>query len=288
VKAKIVILILMVYCLIGCSDSDLPDYSNTVPPLQGHINDYANLFNQETRDSLEKRLARYEDSTSTQIAVLTIKSIGDNTIEQYSEKVATAWKLGQKGKDNGVLITIAKDNKKIRIEVGYGLEGALPDGSCWYIIEHCFKSNMGKHPNFDAAINETVDAIILTIKGEFQIVKAGVKHKDHVTGFWITLAIISIIAGFIGLGADNAFIGGAIGVIAYPLAWYVFWGLDPLIMLGLAIAGFIVCALARFLIEIWAEGQGGSSGSSFSGGSSGSGFFGDGGSFGGGGASGGW
>ncbi len=293
-KGKITFIVLTALFLFGCSQSgNEPDYSQVIPELKGHVNDYADLFNQETRDSLENKLTKYEGSTSTQIVVLTVESMGEETtIEQYSYKIATAWGIGQKDKNNGVLITIAKKEKQFRIEVGYGLEGALPDGSCFYIKEHCFMPEVkAKHPDFDDAIKATVDAIILTIAGEFESVKKEVEKKNNTTWFLITLGIIAFIAGFIGIGADSGIVSGICGAIAYPITWPLFWGFDPVIMFGMAIAGFAICWLARYIVEAWLEGSGGSSGSSFGGGSSGfsgGGFSGGGGSFGGGGCSGSW
>jgi uncharacterized protein len=294
-KAKITILVallvLTALTLVGCSNSNnSPDYSKVIPELKAHINDYADLFNQETRDSTEKQLIGYENSTSTQIAVLTVEDIGENTtIEDYSMKIAEAWKIGQKKKDNGVLITVAKSQKKVRIEVGYGLEGVLTDASCRYIIENCFLTNVkGDSPSFNKAITETVNAIILTIGGEFETVKKGVENEEKSVWFFVVLCIITLIAGFIGLGSDNGVVSGVIGAIAYPIAWLSFWGFDPLLMLGLATLGFIIGFIASYLIEVLGEGSGGSGGYSFGGSSGGGGFSGGGGGFGGGGASGGW
>ena len=106
------------------ANPEQPDYSKTVPPLVSHVNDYAQLFERETVDSLQAQLYTYEAQTSTQIVILTVEDIGDQSIEEYSMKVAENWRIGQQGKDNGVLITIAKKQKKVRIETGYGVEGA--------------------------------------------------------------------------------------------------------------------------------------------------------------------
>lgn len=251
------------------------------------------MFDQETRTSVEKQLSKYEDSTSTQIVILTVEDIGENTtIEEYSYKIASAWKIGQKDKDNGLLITVAKKQKKVRLETGYGLEGTLPDATCWYIIEHCFLENVkGKRPDFDTAIKETIDAVILSIGGEFQAVKNKVEKEGQAIWFLITLGVIALIAGFVGIGYDSSIASGVVGTIVYPIAWLYFWNADPLVLIGMAVIGFIVCFVARYIIEAAGEGGSGSGGYSFGGGSSGfsdGGFSGGGGSFGGGGCSGGW
>ena len=99
-----------------------------VPELWGQrVHDDAHVLKQETIDALEKQLKAYEDSTSNQIAILTVQSLDGEVLEEYSLKVAEAWRLGQKDKDNGVLLLIAVDDHKMRIEVGHGLEGVLTD-----------------------------------------------------------------------------------------------------------------------------------------------------------------
>jgi len=271
----------------GCSDGKAPDYSKEVPPLQHRVNDYADLFEKETRDSLESKLARYEEETSTQIVILTVEDIGEKSIEEYSMAVAENWKIGQKGKDNGVLITVAKEQKKVRIETGYGIEGILPDGQCWYIIEHIFLPQVKKkHKDFDAAITETVDAIIRTIGGEFQSVQKEAEDKELTTWFIVALFFVTAFIAAIGVAMENGFVSGGIGAIAYPIIYACFWSVGLFTILILAGIGFIICFIARFFIEAAAESSGGSSGYSFGGGSGG--FLGGGGGFGGGGASGGW
>ena len=294
-KNKLVIIIFMVLLVVisGCSGNsdDTSDYTKKIPELKGRMNDYADLFNQETRDSIENQLKRYETKTSTQIVILTVKNIGDATIEEYSYKIAYAWKIGQKEKNNGILITVAEKQKKVRIETGYGVEGVLPDATCSYIIRHCFLNNVsGRSKDFDAAIKETVDAIILSLGGEFQAVQKEVERKDSVGWCIGILFFLTIIIGFIGYGADSWLVSGLSGMVIYPIIWIIFWGFDPLIVLGLAILGFTLGVIARYIAEIAGESSGGSGGYSYgSSSNSGSGgFFGGGGSFGGGGCSGGW
>ncbi|HNI89138.1 MAG TPA: TPM domain-containing protein, partial [Leptospiraceae bacterium] len=107
-----------------------------VPYLSGRVVDEAGILSEETKSSLEKKLIEQEKKTSNQLVVLTIPSLEGEVLEDYSIKVATTWKLGQKGKDNGVLLLIAKDDRKLRIEVGYGLEGTLTDVMCSRIIRN--------------------------------------------------------------------------------------------------------------------------------------------------------
>lgn len=107
-----------------------------VPKLKGHINDYANLLSSQEENRLENYLSSFESTSTIQIALLTIKSLQGENLEDYSMQVADAWKLGNKDKDNGVLVLISMQDKKLRIEVGYGLESSLTDAKSGYIIRN--------------------------------------------------------------------------------------------------------------------------------------------------------
>ncbi|HBZ72769.1 MAG TPA: hypothetical protein DEP35_24770, partial [Deltaproteobacteria bacterium] len=98
-----------------------------VPPLRARVNDLAGLLPPERQAQLEERLARYEQETSHQIVLLTVPSLEGDAIEDFSIRVADAWKIGHKGLDNGIIVVIARDERRARVEVGRGLEGAVPD-----------------------------------------------------------------------------------------------------------------------------------------------------------------
>ncbi len=102
-----------------------------VPPLKAHVNDYAHILSPAAVQEIEAELTAFESSDSTQIAVLTIPSLEGENIEEYSIKVAEAWKIGQKGKDNGAILLVSKGDRKIRIEVGRGLEGNADRSPLW-------------------------------------------------------------------------------------------------------------------------------------------------------------
>ena len=158
------------YCLLILLLFTVPYLSiaqKAVPELWSQrIHDDAHILKQETIDSLEQRLKRYEDSTSNQIAILTVTSLDGEVLEEYSLKVAEAWKLGQKDKDNGVLLLIAVDDHKMRIEVGHGLEGALTDAHSSRIIRNELTPNFRKS-DYDAGLKAAVDAMIKSIGGEY-------------------------------------------------------------------------------------------------------------------------
>ncbi|MEW6586145.1 MAG: TPM domain-containing protein, partial [Nitrospirota bacterium] len=98
-----------------------PAHALDVPPLQGYVNDYAGMMSSRTKTTLENELRSFEQTDSTQIVILTIPSLEGEVLEEFSIKVADAWKIGQATKDNGVILLVAKQERKIRIEVGRGL-----------------------------------------------------------------------------------------------------------------------------------------------------------------------
>ncbi|HMV43316.1 MAG TPA: TPM domain-containing protein [Leptospiraceae bacterium] len=137
-----------------------------VPYLSGRVVDEAGILSEETKSSLEKKLIEQEKKTSNQLVVLTIPSLEGEVLEDYSIKVATTWKLGQKGKDNGVLLLIAKDDRKLRIEVGYGLEGTLTDVMCSRIIRNEITPSF-KRGDFSGGVEKGVDSILAVIDGSY-------------------------------------------------------------------------------------------------------------------------
>lgn len=131
-----------------------------VPSLTGRINDYADVLDAGTESKLTGYLKRLEDQTGIQLAVLTVPTIEDESIEGFSMRVAEKWQLGQKGEDNGILITLALAEHKIRIEVGYGLEGVLTDAQSGLILRNAII------PKFkDGDYSEGIDAGVSNIVG---------------------------------------------------------------------------------------------------------------------------
>lgn len=106
------------------------------PALQGRINDYAEMISPADEAELESSLAALEEATGAQIAVLTIRSLEGEDLEEYGVRVAESWRLGQKGRDNGALLLVSLDDRKVRIETGYGMEGSLTDTKCGLIIRN--------------------------------------------------------------------------------------------------------------------------------------------------------
>ncbi|WP_336294372.1 TPM domain-containing protein [Bartonella sp. CB169] len=138
-------------------------YSQTkFPPLTGYVNDMAHLLDKETKENLTKKLAALEKKTGDQIVIVTLQSLLGNDIEIYSNSLFRAWKLGQKELNNGVLLVIAPNERSVRIEVGYGLEGELTDAISAVIINNLVLPNFHEG-NYQKGIAEAIHAIIKVI-----------------------------------------------------------------------------------------------------------------------------
>lgn len=145
----------------------LPASALDVPQANGYVNDRASVLSASMKQKLEQFLGNFERSDSTQIVVLTIPSLKDETVDGYAVKVFETWKIGQKGKDNGVLLLVAKQEHKLRIEVGYGLEGRLTDLLSGRIIDNEITPRL-KQGDFDGGIAAGVVAIAKAVRGEYQ------------------------------------------------------------------------------------------------------------------------
>jgi uncharacterized protein len=150
--------------LLLCS---LPALALEVPPPGSYVNDRAELISQAVELKLEQFLRDFERSDSTQIVVLTIPSIEDETVETYAVKVFQSWKIGQQGKDNGALLLVAKAERKLRIEVGYGLEGRLTDLLAGRIIDNEITPRL-QQGDYDAGLVAGVVAMAEAVRGEYQ------------------------------------------------------------------------------------------------------------------------
>ena len=270
-----------------------------VPPLKAHVNDYAGMLSSSTIQQLEGILDDLEKTDSTQIAVLTIPSLEGEVLEEFSIKVADQWKIGQKGFDNGAILLIARKERKIRIEVGYGLEGSLTDLIAGRIIADVIAPQF-KAGNFDQGAIDGVQAMIGVVRGEYQSPeKIPVRGRQMKKGFSPGLVGLIAFAFFINmLGRLRRSAGMAAGAVLFPLAGVLFFNAGLLLFLLLIpvglFAGFLLSLLGSALAfgsgnyrrGPW--GGGGWTGGFGGGGFSSGGFSGGGGGFGGGGASGGW
>ncbi|MGA1864981.1 MAG: TPM domain-containing protein [bacterium] len=167
------------------------DAKKPIPEVIGRINDFADMLTSYEEIELEKLLKENEKATSNQIVVVTIDTLGGDVLEDYSIRLAENWKIGQKEKDNGVILLISKQERKIRIEVGYGLEGALPDGLCGSIIRDEITPSF-KKGNYFQGIKNGVNKIIKATKGEHTPQKTIHDVSDSLLTW---LAILCTLAG---------------------------------------------------------------------------------------------
>jgi len=273
-------------------------YGLDVPRLQGYVNDYAGMISPFAKSKIEEELRAFEQSDSTQIVILTIPSLEGENIEEFSIKVAEAWKIGQQQKDNGVLFIVSKQERKIRIEVGRGLEGKLTDLMAGRIIDQVIKLKF-QQGDFDRGFITGVSALIEGTRGEFKAEQRPFQRRQR--GFPPFLTLLLFLGVFtLILGSMSRILGGITAAIGLPA--FVYLAVLPvgiLAILLLALVGFGAGLFLPSLFFLGGSGRGGlrdHRGGGFFYGSGmgghsiggGGGFSGGSGSFGGGGASGSW
>jgi len=227
------------------------------PPLTGRINDQARMLSPESRQQLERKLAAFERETSNQVVVLTIESLQGDNIDQFSIRVAESWKIGQQGRDNGVLLVLAKEERKVRIEVGLGLQGVLPDITAGRIIRDVMRPYL-KAGNFDQGIEAGVDGIIAATKGEFKGTGQTARHHaaEKSSPSFLAMLLGALVAAAV-FGLFSRYLGGAAGAVGLPLATYLaFPGIGVVTILLLAAGGLV----AGFILSMALTGYFGSGG----------------------------
>jgi uncharacterized protein len=302
-------------------------HSADIPYLTGRVNDNAQILSENTRKSLGETLKEHENRTTNQIVILTIPSLQGESIEDFANKVFNEWKIGQKDKDNGILIVVVPDERRMRIEVGYGLEGTLPDLLASRIIQNIMAPRF-REGDFDDGITEGALAVIAILEGNDFPESAVIDETGNKQGSSVfsdfedpdmsiggRILIGAFIFGIIGLFT-------LIGIFTPGFGWFLylflipFWAMFPIVVVGTK--GALICFFTYLIgfpaakiylrftpwykkakMDLRNKGKAtiggfvfssGGSGGSWSSGSSGSGggFSGGGGSSGGGGASGGW
>ena len=262
-----------------------------VPPLTARVTDLTSTLTREQQAGLERMLQEFEARKGTQLAVLLVKTTAPEAIEQYALRVAEQWKVGRKKVDDGAILVVAKDDRALRIEVGYGLEGVLNDATASRIIREIIVPRF-REGDFYGGINAGLDRMIRLIDGE-PLPEPARTSAPAAQGGWMQLLPVLLVVALIGgailramlgrfLGATAT--GGAVGLLAWVLAGAV----------GIAL-------IAGVLAFIFTLGGGGAMGRRYGGfpgiggggfgrggGFGGGGFRGGGGGFGGGGASGRW
>ncbi len=287
---------IIIFMLLTCLPLAGTALALDVPKLQGYVNDYAGMISPEVKSRLETDLAAFEKSDSTQVVILTVASLEGVPIEDYGIKVAEAWKIGQKGKDNGAIFIVAKQDRKMRIEVGRGLEGKLTDLLAGRIIDLAVKPRFSRG-DYDGGFVAGIAAIIDATRGEFKaepLKRRTKRGSSSLFTFLLFAAVAVVVLGSMSrpLGA----IGGAVGLPLSVLLSSLAVGVAGLVIL--AVIGLIAGLLLPMLFGGGRGGGGGFWPGGFSGGGFGGGGFdsgggsdfggGGGGDFGGGGASGDW
>ena len=266
-----------------------------VPPLTARVTDLTGTLSGAAVARIEAKLADFEAKKGSQIAVLIVPSTEPEEIEQFGIRVEDAWKLGRKGVDDGAYLIVAKNDRRVRIEVGYGLEGALSDAVSNRIVDETISPHF-KQGDFDGGIEAGVDQMISVVNGE-PLPEPDRKWERHGNlGNMLPLLLVVVV---IGGGVLRALFGRlfgsvATGGLAGGLAW-IFSHLLPL-GLGAGVFAFVIAMLAGSSSRTWSAGSGwgggfgGGLGGGFGGGGfgGGGGFSGGGGGGGGGGASGSW
>ncbi|MFZ5524599.1 MAG: TPM domain-containing protein [Pseudomonadota bacterium] len=255
-----------------------------VPPLTHRVTDLTATLNAQQIQALESRLADFEAKKGAQLAVLIVPTTEPEAIEQFGIRVAEAWKLGRKGVDDGALLLVAKDDRTLRIEVGYGLEGVLNDATANRIIDEIVVPRF-KRGEFYAGIESGTAAMMKVIEGEPlpQPRRAAASGKYDIESLlFIAFGLVVIVGGMLrvllGRFPAAVLMGGALAV----LAWIIVAQLLIALLAGLMAFVFV-------LLGGGGRGFGGYGGGGFGGGhGGGGGFGGGGGGFGGGGASGRW
>lgn len=200
------ILLLSLVCFTGlAADGDFPPKPQ--PPRL--VNDLAGMMSPQEAAALEAKLVEYAKTTSTQISVVTITNLGGYEVSQYTVELFNRWKIGQEGKDNGVLILASKEDRKINITTGYGLEGALTDIMCGRIIRNEITPQF-KQGSFYVGFDKGADAIIAATKGEYKAEEDYHHGKQRMPmGLVIAIIVGIIIFAFIaGRGGGGGNGGG--------------------------------------------------------------------------------
>lgn len=266
----------------------------------GYVNDYARILTAEQKTTLEGQLREFDKTDSTQISVVILKNLSGDYIENFAEKLFKEWGIGDKEKDNGVLLLVSLDDRELRIEVGYGLEGALPDATASVIIRNDI-TPLFKEGKYYEGIYGGVGAIMKAVKGEYVAVSqgGGLTSVPVVPIFIFGIIFLQWAIAILGR-SKSWWLGGVIGgVVGMGATWFHLFGLT--FPFGFIVVGILASlgllfdySVSRGYSNAVAHGSrapwwtgGGGGGSSFGGGGSSFGGFG-GGSSGGGGASGRW
>jgi uncharacterized protein len=213
---KFILFFGFIICVIVAMAQDFPERSNTL------VTDYTNTLSPADKQQLETKLVTYNDSTSTQIAVVILKSTGNYDINDYGVQLLRKWGIGQKGKNNGVLVLVAIGDRKMSIQTGYGAEGSLPDIVTQDIIQNDLKPHF-KQGDYYGGLDAGTNSIIKAMKGEYKAAKKQKQSNSGPAGFiFIVIVVVILILVFRnrgGGGGGRQIIGRRGG--ASPFWWFL-------------------------------------------------------------------
>lgn len=260
-----------------------------VPPLAARVTDLTGTLSGGAVARIEAKLAALEAKKGSQIAVLIVPTTSPEDIDQFGIRVEDAWKLGRKGVDDGAYLIVAKNDRRVRIEVGYGLEGALPDAIANRIVQETITPHF-KLGDYDGGVEAGIDQMISVVNGEPlpQPDQRWEKHRSGLSNLLPLLLVVVVVAGGVLRAIFGRFFGSvATGGLAGAIAWLVSHFIP--IGLGAGLVAFLFAMLAGSSSSGWSTGRGwgGGLGGGFGGGGFGGGGFGGGGFSGGGGGGGG-
>lgn len=282
--------------------SPVAAYFNPGPP-SGFVNDFAGILDDSQETALESKLAAFRDESTSEIAVATISSLEGDSLENFALKLFEDWGIGGRENNNGLLLLIAVEDRKMKIETGYGLEGALPDATAYQIITKTLQPAFREN-DYYGGLDQATDEMIAATRGEFTapaVASGGLKNINFESVFWFLIFAFYILSALWRWLAKSkswwqgGVIGALIGLVVALIFFQTLWPIFVLIIGGLGL-------LADWLVSqvlpaprprkggkgIWfiggPGGFGGRGGGGFGGGFGGFG----GGRSGGGGASGGW
>ena len=274
-------------CALGWSATSAAQVA--VPPLTGHVIDQTGTLTEEQKAALEQTLTAFEARKGSQLAVLMVASSAPEEVEQYALRVAEQWKLGRKKVDDGAILVVAKNDRAMRIEVGYGLEGALNDLTSKRIISETILPRF-KGQDFYGGITAGVEQIIRVVDGEPLPAPSarssqGIGNIGDVQQYAPMLFILALAVGGVLRAALGKVPGSLVtGSVVAVIAWFVVGAISMALVAG--VVALFVTLLGGGMLG---RGMGGYyGGGGRGGGGHGGGFSGGGGGFGGGGASGRW
>ena len=276
-------LLLVLFCLVGSLSFAADEIA--IPPLTARVTDLTGTLTPDQKAQLENVLAQIETTKGAQVAILMLPTTQPETIEQFGIRLAEAWKVGRKGVDDGAIVIVAKDDRRMRIEVGYGLEGEIPDVIAKRIVSDVMTPHF-KQGDFYGGLQAAVEAIGKIINGE-ALPEPRQRRSTNAFNLSGNIIPVAMIFVFVIGGVLRAVLGRAAGAsvgaaIAFFGAWLLLGSLFAAIIVALIAFVFTLAGGGRF----GGPGMGGFGGGGFGGG--GGGFSGGGGGFGGGGSSGSW